>query len=147
MAHPPIPFDQQGLVARIFLIPPHNFYDSIQAPQAELVTEAIERIEPGGVSTSDGKLHELDAIVCATGFHVDAFVRPIAIRGLDGSSPSASQDGTITPITPRSSRRRQSDASGLPLRARVIAKSFALGCDSRRAVASRRSRDGISISS
>ncbi len=66
------------------LVVSHNFYDSIQVPQAELVTEAIERIEPRGVRTSDGKLHELDVIVCATGFHVDAFVRPMAIRGLGG---------------------------------------------------------------
>ncbi len=40
--------------------------------------------EAGGVRTTDGKLHELDVLVLATGFHVDAFVRPMAIRGLDG---------------------------------------------------------------
>jgi cation diffusion facilitator CzcD-associated flavoprotein CzcO len=66
------------------LVISHDFYDSIQVPQAELVTEAIERIEPGGVRTADGRLHELDVLVCATGFHVDAFVRPMTIRGLDG---------------------------------------------------------------
>ena len=62
----------------------HNFYDSIQVPQAELVTEPIERVEAGGVRTTDGRLHELDVLVCATGFHVDAFMRPMSIRGLDG---------------------------------------------------------------
>jgi cation diffusion facilitator CzcD-associated flavoprotein CzcO len=66
------------------LVVSHNFYDSIQVPQAELVTESIERIEAGGVRTRDGRLHELDVLVCATGFHVDAFVRPMAIRGLGG---------------------------------------------------------------
>ena len=66
------------------LVVSHNFYDSVQAPRAELVNEAIERIEAGGVRTVDGKLHELDVLVCATGFRVDAFVRPMAIRGLDG---------------------------------------------------------------
>ncbi len=65
------------------LVVSHNFYDSIQVPQAELVTESIERIEAGGVRTTDGKLHEFDVIVLATGFHVDAFVRPMSIRGLD----------------------------------------------------------------
>jgi len=66
------------------LVISHNFYDSIQLPQAQLVTEGIERIEAGGVRTTDGTLHELDVIVCATGFHVDAFVRPMRVRGLDG---------------------------------------------------------------
>ena len=66
------------------LVVSHNFYDSIQVPQAELVTQTIERVEAGGVRTSDGRLHELDVLVCATGFNVDAFVRPMAIRGQDG---------------------------------------------------------------
>ena len=66
------------------LVVSHNFYDSIQVPQAELVTEAVEGVEAGGVRTADGKLHELDVLVLATGFHVDAFVRPMAIRGQGG---------------------------------------------------------------
>jgi cation diffusion facilitator CzcD-associated flavoprotein CzcO len=66
------------------LVISHDFYDSIQVPQAELVTESIQRIESGGVRTEDGRLHELDVLVLATGFHVDAFVRPMSIRGLDG---------------------------------------------------------------
>jgi cation diffusion facilitator CzcD-associated flavoprotein CzcO len=66
------------------LVVSHNFYESIQVPQAELVTEPIERIEAGGVRTTDGRLHELDVLVCATGFKVDAFVRPMKVRGLDG---------------------------------------------------------------
>ena len=53
-------------------------------PQAELVTEAIERIGAGGVRTADGRLHELDVLVLATGFKVDAFVRPMEVRGLEG---------------------------------------------------------------
>ena len=66
------------------LVVSHNFYDAIQLPQSELVTEGIERVEAGGVRTEDGKLHELDVIVLATGFHVDAFVRPMKVQGLDG---------------------------------------------------------------
>ena len=66
------------------LVVSHNFYDSIQVSQAELVSDSIQRIEPEGVRTEDGRLHELDVLVCATGFHVDAFVRPMTVRGLDG---------------------------------------------------------------
>ncbi len=61
-----------------------NFYDAIQAPNAELVTEAIERVVPEGVRTKDGELHELDVLVLATGFHADAFMRPMEVIGRDG---------------------------------------------------------------
>ena len=66
------------------LIVSPNFYAEIQRPNAELVTEAIERIEPGGVRTRDGRLHELDVLVLATGFRADRFMRPIEITGRDG---------------------------------------------------------------
>jgi cation diffusion facilitator CzcD-associated flavoprotein CzcO len=61
-----------------------NFYDAIQQPNAELVTEAIERVEPGGVRTKDGVLHELDVLVLATGFQANAFMRPMELVGRDG---------------------------------------------------------------
>jgi cation diffusion facilitator CzcD-associated flavoprotein CzcO len=61
-----------------------GFYDAIQHPNAELVTSAIERVEPEGVRTADGELHELDVLVLATGFHVDAFLRPTTVVGRDG---------------------------------------------------------------
>lgn len=63
-----------------------DFYPAIQRPNAELVTEAIERIEPAGVRTRDGRLHELDVLVLATGFRVDRFMRPIEVVGRGGLS-------------------------------------------------------------
>ncbi len=66
------------------LIASDNFYDAIQRPNASLVTEAIERIEPTGVRTADGDLHELDVLVLATGFRVDRFLRPTEVRGREG---------------------------------------------------------------
>ena len=61
-----------------------DFYDAIQKPHAELVTEAIEGVEPAGVRTKDGVLHELDVLVLATGFKADAFMRPMVITGRNG---------------------------------------------------------------
>jgi cation diffusion facilitator CzcD-associated flavoprotein CzcO len=61
-----------------------NFYEAIQAPNAELVTEGIERVEAKGIRTKDGVLHELDVLVLATGFHADAFMRPMQVTGRDG---------------------------------------------------------------
>lgn len=66
------------------LIMSGDFYDAIQHPNAELVTEEIERIEAKGVRTKDGRLHELDVLVLATGFRVDRFLRPMKVRGRDG---------------------------------------------------------------
>ena len=63
-----------------------TFYEGIQHPNAELVTEDIKRIEPGGVRTADGRLHELDVLVLATGFRVDRFLRPIEVTGADGTT-------------------------------------------------------------
>ena len=61
-----------------------NFYQAIQHPNAELVTEAIDCVEAKGVRTRDGRLHELDILVLATGFRVDRFLRPIEVIGRDG---------------------------------------------------------------
>jgi len=61
-----------------------NFYAAIQHPHAELVTDPIERVEPTGVRTRDGRLHELDVLVLATGFKANAFMRPMAVTGRDG---------------------------------------------------------------
>ena len=61
-----------------------RFYRAIQQPHVALVTEAIERIEPAGIRTRDGVLHELDVIVLATGFDAHAYLRPIELEGPGG---------------------------------------------------------------
>jgi cation diffusion facilitator CzcD-associated flavoprotein CzcO len=68
------------------LILSEDFYEAIQHPNAKVVTEAIERVEKSGVRTSDGKLHELDVLVLATGFRVDSFVRPMEVTGRGGAA-------------------------------------------------------------
>ncbi len=61
-----------------------DFYEAIQHPSAELVVSGIETIEPAGVRTRDGVLHELDVLVLATGFRADRFIRPAVMRGRGG---------------------------------------------------------------
>lgn len=63
-----------------------TFYDAIQKPNVELVTEGIARIEPKGVRTKDGRLHELDVLVTATGFHALDYTRNLKIVGEQGQS-------------------------------------------------------------
>ncbi|MBC7983465.1 MAG: NAD(P)/FAD-dependent oxidoreductase, partial [Candidatus Obscuribacterales bacterium] len=63
-----------------------DFYQAIQQPNAQLITDDIEAIEPLGVRTRDGRLHELDVLVLATGFKTDRFMRPIEVIGRNGVS-------------------------------------------------------------
>ncbi|GAB3103888.1 NAD(P)/FAD-dependent oxidoreductase [Aestuariicella hydrocarbonica] len=62
-----------------------DYYEKVQHPNAELVVEGIECIEPAGVRTKDGRLIELDVIVFATGFHADQFMRPMNVTGRNGT--------------------------------------------------------------
>jgi cation diffusion facilitator CzcD-associated flavoprotein CzcO len=66
------------------LVMSDGFYPAIQRPNARLVTDDIERVEPEGVRTRDGRLHELDVLVLATGFAVESFVRPMQVSGRGG---------------------------------------------------------------
>ncbi len=66
------------------LIMSGDYYEAIQKPNAEVVTEGIESVVPEGVRTKDGELHELDVLICATGFKADAFMRPMDIVGRGG---------------------------------------------------------------
>lgn len=63
-----------------------DYYNAIQHPNAELVTDGIEQIEPTGVRTRDGKLHEVDVLALATGFDASRFLRPMQVRGRNGVS-------------------------------------------------------------
>jgi cation diffusion facilitator CzcD-associated flavoprotein CzcO len=59
----------------------NEYYPALQKPNVELVTDAIERVTPTGVQTKDGRLHELDALVLATGFQVADVGAPFEVRG------------------------------------------------------------------
>jgi cation diffusion facilitator CzcD-associated flavoprotein CzcO len=63
-----------------------GYYRAVQKPSVHLVTDAIDHIEPRGVVTADGTLHELDLLVLATGFDAHAYVRPLEIVGETGVS-------------------------------------------------------------
>lgn len=47
-----------------------EYYSSFTRPNVRLSTEKITEITASGLRTADGELHEVDAIVWATGFHV-----------------------------------------------------------------------------
>lgn len=58
-----------------------TFYKGIQKPNAELVTEGIERVTETGIITKDGKHHNLDVLILSTGFNAFNFMRPMDLIG------------------------------------------------------------------
>ncbi len=75
--------DYRAGCKRIVLSP--NYYEKVQHPDVQVVTDKITQVEAGGVRTADGKLHELDVLVLATGFKADAFLRPMNVIGNHGT--------------------------------------------------------------
>jgi cation diffusion facilitator CzcD-associated flavoprotein CzcO len=48
----------------------NDFYPAFNRNNVSLVTDDIQSVEPTGVRTRDGVLHELDVLIAATGFYV-----------------------------------------------------------------------------
>ncbi|MBF6135031.1 NAD(P)/FAD-dependent oxidoreductase [Nocardia otitidiscaviarum] len=61
-----------------------SYYHAIKAPNAELVSTGIDRVTTHGIETTDGRHHDLDLIVLATGFQAHNYMRPMNLRGRDG---------------------------------------------------------------
>lgn len=61
-----------------------GFYEAVQKTTVELVTDAIERVEPHAVRTVDGRCHDLDVLVLATGFDPQAYFLPMQLIGEQG---------------------------------------------------------------
>jgi cation diffusion facilitator CzcD-associated flavoprotein CzcO len=65
------------------LTPGLGFLEALTQSNVDFVSTEIQAIESHGVRTKDGKLHEIDALVCATGFYASQ-APPFPIRGQDG---------------------------------------------------------------
>jgi cation diffusion facilitator CzcD-associated flavoprotein CzcO len=61
-----------------------GFYQRFQRGEAELVDTAIDHVTERGIVTADGRAHELDVIVLATGFDAHAYLQPVELIGPDG---------------------------------------------------------------
>lgn len=62
----------------------NGWYKALTRDNVDLVTSGIERFTKNGIETSDGKHHEFDLIVSATGFEVDQFLWPAEYYGEKG---------------------------------------------------------------
>jgi cation diffusion facilitator CzcD-associated flavoprotein CzcO len=64
----------------------NDYWRSLAAPHVEVVTEKIDRVETDAVVTADGTRHEVDTIICGTGFHVTRPPIMHHVHGRDGRS-------------------------------------------------------------
>ncbi|GEE03792.1 flavin-binding monooxygenase [Gordonia spumicola] len=62
----------------------NDYYPALTRENVDVVTEPISRVEPGGVVTDDGVLHEVDAIILGTGFAATEFLAPMSVIGAGG---------------------------------------------------------------
>ncbi|WP_084505333.1 flavin-containing monooxygenase [Nocardia harenae] len=79
-AHPP-------LSSRPILVDSnYSLYDALLRDDVSLVTGGISDIDAHGFRGGDGKYHEVDVIVFATGFKANEFLWPMEVRGRDGKA-------------------------------------------------------------
>lgn len=61
-----------------------EWYPALAREHVELVTQPVGAVEPGGVRTEDGRLHEADVLIWGTGFAATDFLRSIRVVGREG---------------------------------------------------------------
>jgi cation diffusion facilitator CzcD-associated flavoprotein CzcO len=52
------------------VLPSNDFYPAVAASNVDIVTEKITEFRPDAVVTADGRAHQVDTVILATGFHV-----------------------------------------------------------------------------
>jgi cation diffusion facilitator CzcD-associated flavoprotein CzcO len=62
----------------------NDYYPALARDNVALVTEPIAAIEPTGVRTTSGALHEVDALIYGTGFKVIDYLSAIQVIGAGG---------------------------------------------------------------
>lgn len=65
-----------------------NFYQAVADPRTEVITDGIARVSADAITTVDGTERRVDAIVCATGFHVTDWYTYLDVKGAHGEDLS-----------------------------------------------------------
>lgn len=63
-----------------------SYFRAIQQPNVSIVTDRIDHVDATGIITADGKRHDVDVVVLATGFQAHNYMRPMTISGRDGAT-------------------------------------------------------------
>jgi cation diffusion facilitator CzcD-associated flavoprotein CzcO len=64
----------------------NDWYPALARPHVDVVTTTIADVEPGGIRTTDGVLHEADVLIWGTGFAATDFLGGMEVTGRDGRS-------------------------------------------------------------
>jgi cation diffusion facilitator CzcD-associated flavoprotein CzcO len=62
----------------------NDYFESLQRPNVEVVTDGIARVTRAGVETNDGRGRPLDALILATGFQAAEACAPFEVKGRGG---------------------------------------------------------------
>lgn len=63
----------------------NDWYPALTRDHVEVVTERVTGLEPTGVRTGDGALHEVDVVIWGTGFAATSFLAPMTVTGVGGA--------------------------------------------------------------
>ena len=63
-----------------------DFYPALAQSNVEVITERIREVRANSIVTEDGREHEIDTIICGTGFHVTDSQLPQYVYGRGGQS-------------------------------------------------------------
>ncbi|MEQ8177762.1 MAG: NAD(P)/FAD-dependent oxidoreductase [Amphiplicatus sp.] len=72
-----------------------RYLPAVQRDNVDIVSEPIERFEKGGVRTKDGRLHEADVIILATGFKPFNLLDSIEVVGPAGVTLAETWKGGV----------------------------------------------------
>jgi cation diffusion facilitator CzcD-associated flavoprotein CzcO len=76
------------------VLPSNEWYPAITQPNVEVVTAGISHVTANGIVSADGRLHEVDTIVFATGFHVTDIRFAKIVQGRGGAVMSDVWNGS-----------------------------------------------------
>ena len=71
----------------------NDWYPTLVQPHVDVVTDGVAGVEPSGIRTADGALHELDVIILGTGFAATEFLAPMEITGRGGRRLAEAWEG------------------------------------------------------
>ncbi|MDO9497461.1 MAG: NAD(P)/FAD-dependent oxidoreductase [Nocardioides sp.] len=63
----------------------NDWYPALSRDHVDVVTERVSAIEPTGVRTADGRLHEADVLIWGTGFAATDFLADVTVTGAGGA--------------------------------------------------------------
>jgi cation diffusion facilitator CzcD-associated flavoprotein CzcO len=64
----------------------NDYYPALARPNVDVVTDPIVRVSKSGIVDGSGAEHELDVLVCATGFSIEDVFNRLSVRGRGGAN-------------------------------------------------------------